>query len=303
MKRLNASPLWRGLQGGIAPALLALVVCVVLPTAAPGGDAPPAPAAKKGALLITIVYDNYPFDERLETDWGFACVVEGTEKTILFDTGGKGDVLLGNMRKLKIDPKTIDAVVLSHGHTDHTGGLEAFLQANGGVKVFMPKAFSKRLEAVVRKSGAALVETEGPTKICEGAWTTGVLDGAIPEQGIYLSSAGGPVVVTGCAHPGIVKLAAAARAHARKPVFAVLGGWHMGGASRPQIQTVIEGLKGLGVRRVAPTHCCGNDTRRLMKEAFGEGYMPSGVGARLTFEDQRDQVPLGQSLDGLVCGP
>ena len=59
----------------------------------------------------------------------------------------------------------------------------------------------------------------------------------------------------------------------------------MGGASQQQIQTVIEGLKALGVRRAAPSHCSGDDTRRRMEEAFGEGYVPSGLGARLTFED------------------
>ncbi|GAH88005.1 unnamed protein product, partial [marine sediment metagenome] len=54
-------------------------------------------------LTITIIYDNNPYNEELETRWGFSCLVEGLEKTILFDVGGEGSVLLKNMEKLKID--------------------------------------------------------------------------------------------------------------------------------------------------------------------------------------------------------
>ena len=79
-------------------------------------------------LKITVVYNNYPYKEDLETGWGFSCLVEGADKTILFDTGGDGAVLLGNMDKLRIDPAVVDVVVLSHIHGDHTGGLEDFLE-------------------------------------------------------------------------------------------------------------------------------------------------------------------------------
>ena len=64
-------------------------------------------------LTLTIAYDNYSFNEELETKWGFSCLVEGTEKTMLFDTGGDGQVLLRNMEKLKIDPGAIEIMVFS----------------------------------------------------------------------------------------------------------------------------------------------------------------------------------------------
>ena len=59
-------------------------------------------------LRIIVVYDNNPYKAGLTTSWGFACVIEGPEKTILFDTGGSSAVLLGNMQQLGIDPKEID---------------------------------------------------------------------------------------------------------------------------------------------------------------------------------------------------
>jgi 7,8-dihydropterin-6-yl-methyl-4-(beta-D-ribofuranosyl)aminobenzene 5'-phosphate synthase len=115
-----------------------------------------------------------------------------------------------------------------------------------------------------------------------------VLDGGIPEQGLYLKGPDGLIVITGCAHPGIVQMAKAAKEHADLPVYAVVGGFHMAGASRQTIQTVIEDLRRLGTRCVAPCHCSGDETRRLMKDAFGQGYLPSGVGARLVFETETD---------------
>ena len=180
-----------------------LFAVVVVAAGVPGPSGQDTPRKEK-PIVMTIVYDNYPFDKRLKTDWGFACVVAGTEKTILFDTGARGDVLLANMRTLGIEPDAIDVVALSHTHGDHTGGLGTFLRANPKVKVFMPKVFPGRLKAIVRKAGATLVETTGPAKMCEGVWTTGVVAGPIPEQGIVVEHGSGPVVVTGCAHPGIV---------------------------------------------------------------------------------------------------
>jgi 7,8-dihydropterin-6-yl-methyl-4-(beta-D-ribofuranosyl)aminobenzene 5'-phosphate synthase len=74
-------------------------------------------------ISITIVYDNNPYKKGLETAWGFSCIVRGTEKTILFDTGGDGSLLIRNMKALGIDPKEIDLIFLSHIHRDHVGGL------------------------------------------------------------------------------------------------------------------------------------------------------------------------------------
>ena len=75
---------------------------------------PPVPTAMPvetpGGVTITILYDNNPgdSDERLETAWGFSCLVEGLEKTILFDTGGDSAMLLRNMRTLGLDPMRVN---------------------------------------------------------------------------------------------------------------------------------------------------------------------------------------------------
>jgi len=243
---------------------------------------------QREGLAVQIVYDNNAFDKRLKTAWGFACVVTGVEKTVLFDTGGDGRILLANMKACGIDPKAIDTVVLSHIHYDHTGGLRAFLEANSRVTVYLPKVFPEGFKREARKAGAKVVETDEPHKICKGAWTTGVLDGGIPEQGLYLKGPQGLVVITGCAHPGIVDIVKAAKAHAGTRPDTVMGGFHMGGASPREVHRVIEAFQALGVTHVAPSHCSGDATRRRMKEAFGKGYLPAGAGARIIFEPEAD---------------
>ena len=65
---------------------------------------------KKQTLSMRIVYDNNPYNEILKPDWGFSCFISGLEKSILFDTGTKGNILLSNMEKMGILPDNIDVV-------------------------------------------------------------------------------------------------------------------------------------------------------------------------------------------------
>ena len=73
-------------------------------------------------MKITIIYDNETSRRDLTPDWGFACLVEAHGKNILFDAGANGAILLDNMKNLNIDPESIEIIVISHAHWDHTGG-------------------------------------------------------------------------------------------------------------------------------------------------------------------------------------
>ena len=97
-----------------------------------------------------------------------------------------------------------------------------------------------------------------------------MLTGPVAEQGICLESSEGLFVITGCAHPGIARMATVAKIRARIPVHTVLGGFHMSRAPDDRISAAIQRLKKIGVQRAAPSHCSGDKTRQLMKEVFGE---------------------------------
>jgi len=98
---------------------------------------------------FTVVCDNNGYDPVLRTAWGF-CWVEAGEATMLLDTGGDGAMLLGNLAKLDLDPQAIDAVVLSHIHGDHTGGLASLLNTGVRPTVYVPAAFPESFKADVR---------------------------------------------------------------------------------------------------------------------------------------------------------
>src|SRR5450631_2093074 len=87
---------------------------------------------------VTIIYDAFGKHSDLERGWGYSALVEYGGKRILFDTGGQYRVFAENARKLKIDLKNLDFVVLSHRHGDHTSGLAYVLQQNPKVKIYAP---------------------------------------------------------------------------------------------------------------------------------------------------------------------
>jgi len=105
------------------------------------------------SVIISVVYDNNEYDPGLKTAWGFSCLIKGTKKTILFDTGRNGRVLLSNMSKLKIDPQEVEVIVLSHIHGDHVGGLNAVLDENSKVTVYLPHSFPDSFKDEVKRYG------------------------------------------------------------------------------------------------------------------------------------------------------
>lgn len=236
---------------------------------------PPAPVS------ITIAYDNNSYDDRLETAWGFSCVVQLAGGSVLFDTGGNGSILLRNMGKLEIDPSEIDLVVLSHIHGDHIGGFGAFLEQNRDVAVYLPTSFPESLKDEVGFYGARLEEVRGPRQLLPGVYTTGELDGGIKEQSLVVETEEGLVVVTGCAHPGVVNVVRKAKETAGGEVYLVLGGFHLRGASSARIESVVDSFLQLGVEKVAPCHCSGENARGLFRERYGDNYIESGVGRRI----------------------
>jgi len=257
--------------------------------ARPASRPAPAQAARSGPsteekVVITIVFDNNAGAAGLETAWGFGCVVRGPEKTILFDTGGDGRILLANMKKLGIAPADIDALVISHAHGDHTGGLAALLAARGGVPVYIPAGAGASLAEQIRSHGAEPIEADASADVCDGAKTTGTLGkGAIEEHGLCVKTAAGWVLITGCAHPGAAVMAAKATEVTAGALELVVGGFHMGSHSKAQIDAVIDEFEKLAVRRAAPCHCSGDNTRKQFQQRYGQRCSLVGVGAVFDF--------------------
>jgi metal-dependent hydrolase (beta-lactamase superfamily II)/CubicO group peptidase (beta-lactamase class C family) len=232
-------------------------------------------------VTITIVYDNMVYDPSLVAQWGFSAWIEIAGHTMLFDTGGDGPTLLGNMEALDLDPQEIEVVVLSHEHGDHTGGLLDLLDAGIQPPVYVPASFAPSFKSPVGQH-TSLVEVREAIEVLPGVHSTGVLGGAIHEQGLVIETQQGPVVVTGCAHPGIVNMVRAAGRVAPGDIALVVGGFHLGNASPSQVERIAGELAGLGVQQVSPTHCTGEQAIAIFAEAYGDGYLQGGVGRVLT---------------------
>jgi 7,8-dihydropterin-6-yl-methyl-4-(beta-D-ribofuranosyl)aminobenzene 5'-phosphate synthase len=208
-------------------------------------------------MKITIVYDNEVWEEGLEADWGFSCLVEsGNSPRILFDTGGKGSILLHNMEKLNIDPKAVDEVFISHAHWDHAGGLSDFLKENKEVKVYVPVTFAKP------RTAREAVTVLDPLQIRENFFSTGVLKGI--EQSLAVKTEKGLVVVVGCSHPGVGNILDAASQFGEP--YALIGGLH--GFRKFDLVKDLE--------LICPTHC--TQFKSEIKSRYPEKCIDGGTG-------------------------
>jgi 7,8-dihydropterin-6-yl-methyl-4-(beta-D-ribofuranosyl)aminobenzene 5'-phosphate synthase len=233
---------------------------------------------KANPITIRIIYDNYQFDPQLKAEWGFSCFISCTQKTILFDTGGDGSTLLSNMKKLKIMPEQVDLIFLSHIHGDHTGGLLEFLKKNHKVKVFLPCSFPATFKKEITERGAQYIEVKEPIEICQDVFSTGELGASIKEQSLIIKTEKGLVIITGCAHPGIVDIVKKAKELLNQNIYLVLGGFHLLGSSEEGIEKVIYEFKKMEVEKVAPCHCSGEKTRKLFQQKYKKDYISGGVG-------------------------
>jgi 7,8-dihydropterin-6-yl-methyl-4-(beta-D-ribofuranosyl)aminobenzene 5'-phosphate synthase len=208
-------------------------------------------------MKITLIYDNEVYKEGLQADWGFSCLVE-IENTpgILFDTGTNGAILLSNMEKLKIDPASIQDVIISHAHFDHVGGLSTFLNVNSDVSIYVPASIGRG------HSEKGVISVSGPMEIYENVFSTGELDNI--EQSMAIKMDDGIVVIAGCSHPGMAHILGAASQFGK--VYAVVGGLH--GFSEYDL------FKDL--KLICPTHC--TQHKREIKSLYPDQYVEGGAG-------------------------
>lgn len=235
-------------------------------------------------MHLTILYDNQSIDEKFQSGWGFSCLV-GDD--ILFDTGEAPEPLFRNMRYLGVRPADVRAVVISHNHWDHTGGLWELLKRNPGLDVYACPGFGLEFRDKVVTFNGRLIESVSFRKI----FSTGAVTGEIParykgapmpEQALIVESARGLAVVTGCSHPGIVRIVEAVkREFPARPITHVLGGFHLMDKSVREIRSVVGRMHALGVQSVGPTHCTGNQAKRIFQETYGDQVLPVAAGARL----------------------
>jgi 7,8-dihydropterin-6-yl-methyl-4-(beta-D-ribofuranosyl)aminobenzene 5'-phosphate synthase len=227
---------------------------------------------------ISILYDNHAQGD-LRPGWGFSAWIRVGDESVLFDTGADKLVFEQNARALGCNLSTLGALVLSHDHCDHVGAVSAATRK--GLRLYVPAAFARRF-AGHRKGGVQVIAVRGPEQICPGVKSTGQSGRKIREQALLVDGAEGPVLMTGCAHAGIVTVAELATRLAGRPLALILGGFHLYRHDEAEVRYVAEQLLRLGVVRIAPCHCTGDAATAILRDAYGKRLVEVSAGTALS---------------------
>ncbi len=236
-------------------------------------------------MEIKIVFDNTNLNEKFIPGWGFSCLVD---KTVLFDTGEKSDYLFKNMENLDIDISKIEKVVISHDHWDHTGGLWGLLKKTEDIDVYGCSNFREEFKKKVVSFGGNLILTEGLTKVKNNIFATGEIAGNyngsfIAEQALLIKGREGTIIITGCSHPGIIKIIKEVKnSFPEDKIDFVFGGFHLMGRDDREVELIVEKFKELKVEKVGPTHCTGYEAQVIFKNAYKDNFIKIAAGK--TFE-------------------
>ena len=232
-------------------------------------------------MQTKIVFNNEAINRKFSIGWGFSCLVDNH---ILFDTGESQEYLFDNMKIMNIDILSIDAVVISHDHWDHTGGLWEVLKKKKRLKVYACPHFSDEFKEKVRKLQGELIETDRFVEISKNIFVTGEISGVyhsqyMPEQALIAKTENGITVITGCAHPGIIKMVKKVKEKfPKEQLYLVFGGFHLMDKDKKTIEIVVKNFREMEVKKVGPTHCSGKEAEAIFEGEYKSNYIHIGAG-------------------------
>lgn len=267
---------------------------------------------------ITIVHDAFGKPSTLRRDWGFAAVIEQGPLRILFDTGNHASTFADNARALGVDLAALDFAVISHRHGDHTSGLNHLLAVRPDLPIFTPQetygvfgsslpgSFFPRCVSLPRYmrywdgrppdeirhgspwADARFTWVDTQREIAPGVHVVPVVSDMpgtreLRELALALVTPRGLVLVAGCSHPGIERIAEAAQSIDTR-IDCIFGGLHLVTTAESEVERVATALRErIGVRRIAPGHCTGEVAFAALQRHFGADYLFAGLGETIDF--------------------
>jgi len=232
---------------------------------------------------------------------GLSMLIDADDERTLFDTGGRGRYLIHNLGHLDIPAGSISRVVISHGHAHHIGGLDSLLtEREAPVTVIsnqecLSMMEKRRTVTVINAPKAVKERTEGWMQLSEhlfalelpAAETRGVLGREIiHETALVLMTRGGPVLITGCAHTGIINAIEAVKRVTGKDVHAVVGGVHLVRKKNKELDGIAHYLMhDIKTPLLYMNHCATPKSKTQLRTKLGlKGVKEFYVGNELVFD-------------------
>ncbi len=240
------------------------------------------------SIQLQIIYDNNLADDKLKEAWGFSCLVNSSKTKVLFDTGGDSGIFVDNLKVMNIDSDSIDAVIISHDHWDHNAGLDEFLKMKNLIDLYLLNSFSDETKEIAKLSGTNMIFADKSTEISPGIITTGSMSTDRPqlfEHSLIIHTDRGLIIITGCAHPGIVNIIEQSKSLIDADILFVLGGFHLVDNSAYEVNSIINRCLEMGIKYMAPCHCTGEQARSWFKNSLGDKFIDTGAGTIIKLEN------------------
>jgi len=232
---------------------------------------------------IYVLVDNNGFDG-FSSPWGVSLLLKTPGSMILLDAGPDPRALEKNARILEVELSEVNFVVASHEHGDHVNGLQYIAEVTSGLSVYVPEGMNDLVKKWLKDLGFNVIDVDETKVVAEGVAVVGELRGPPWEQALAVNVKGlGLVVLVGCSHPGVDNIVAKASEDLGVKPYAVIGGFHLGGAPEERLREIVKNLKALGVKKIYPIHCSGQKIRDLLQREYPELYGDGHVGMVLRF--------------------
>ncbi|MFX0026136.1 MAG: MBL fold metallo-hydrolase [Candidatus Hermodarchaeota archaeon] len=175
---------------------------------------------------LKILYDNKCNETGFLTGFGFSAAIYNffSNKYLLFDTGGNGNILIHNIKKFKLNISQIENIIISHNHSDHAGGLNAIYHLNPKTTIYVPvKNTSSFKRAFPEANIVGILEVK---ELDENIFSSGQINSSyIPEQALFLKANENKIILlVGCAHPGLERFIL--KSQQLGEIKAIFGGFH-----------------------------------------------------------------------------
>jgi len=227
---------------------------------------------------MVVLVDNEEGDELIPS-WGLSIYIERDDFKLLFDTGDNPEILNKNAGKLNIDLSKIDALILSHNHYDHTGGLPYIGNITKGISIYIPE---KSMAKMVERYGLKPIYVKDTLKIHPN-FTLYKFEGLIPEQSLIAESKGKNFFVVGCSHPKIENMVVEVNQKMGIEIFGIVGGFHLYTETLERFKRIKGVFVKLGVKEIYPIHCTGKTAREFFSRELKEIYKGGRGGTRIEF--------------------